>query len=171
MPDMRTYVLVTSAAGLLLTAAALASPPMQNSMGAKFKVISKGATSTIEIRLEPQAGFDTVRVEAASGVGSLTPSCAFSAVVPGGSYSCQVHVSAAEGAAALTLNVVAEKTLDPRKPRLVEVRHFTLDVPGAAAPAVSFSAKSATRLTSGGLLVPDKVTPGAILTPPGTAPK
>ncbi len=168
---MRAYVLVASAAGWLVTAAALASPPTQNSMGAKFKVISKGATSTIEIRLEPQAAFDTVRVEAASGVGSLTPACAFSAVVPGGSYSCQVQVSAAEGAAALTLNVVGEKTVDPQKPRLVEVRHFTLDVPGSAAPTVTPSAKSATRLTSGGLLVPDKPTPGAILTPPGAVPK
>jgi hypothetical protein len=171
MPNMRPYTLTTSAAGWLLTAAALASPPVQNSMGAKFNVISKGATSTIEIRLQPQAAFDSVRVEAASGVGSLTPSCAFSAVVPGGAYSCQVHVSAAEGAAAVTLNVVGEKTLDPQKPRMVEVRHFTLAVPGSAAPAAAPAAKSASRPTSEGLFVPDKPTPGAILTPPGAAPK
>ena len=168
---MRAYMLMTSAAGWLMAAGALASPPVQNSMGANFRVISQGATSTIEVYLKPQASFDSVRVEAASGVGSLTPACAFSAVVPGGSYSCQVHVSAAEGAAALTLNVVGERTVDPQKPRLVEVRHFTLNVPGSGAPTVSAAAKSATRLTAGGLQVPDKPTPGAILTPPGTAPK
>ena len=68
----------------MLAGVALASPPMHNSMGARFRVVSRGPTSTIEITLSPRAAFDTVTVEAGSGVASLTP-CAFTAVVPAGS--------------------------------------------------------------------------------------
>ena len=171
---MRLQTLVTTSAGLALLAAgaAVASPPTHNSLGATFKVVSKGAISTIEIRLSPKAAFDSVRVEAASGIGSLSPACAFSDVVAGGAYSCQVNVSAAEGAGSLTLNVVGERTVDPQRPRVVEVGHFTLATDGAvAAPKLKRSAKSAVRPTSDALLTPDKPAPGAILTPPGAAPK
>ncbi|MGH8133919.1 MAG: hypothetical protein ACRETP_11935 [Steroidobacteraceae bacterium] len=92
-----------------------------------------------------------VRIEAASGVGSLTPPCSFTAVVIGGSYVCRVNVSPKAGEASLTVNVVGEKTVDPERPRVVEVNHFTLATPGFTAPAVKRSSKP---------------TPGLVLTPP-----
>jgi len=149
---MRAQNLLKAAAiSVVLASVAFATPPTHNALGATFKVISKGQTSTIEIRLKPKTSFDTVTVEAASGVGSLTPPCSFTAVVVGGSYACQVSVSHKTGEASLTLNVVGEKTLDPERPRLVEVSHFTLANAGFVAPAVK-------RL--------HKPTPGLILTPP-----
>lgn len=123
-------VVVTTLAGV-----ALASPPMHNSMGARFKIVSKGPTSSIEITLKPLVPFDTVRVEAGSGVASLTP-CSFTAVVPGSSYTCRVDVSQKPDQASLTLNVVGERVTDPAKPRFVEVRHFTLANSRFVAPAV-----------------------------------
>jgi len=173
VPNMRVQSFVKTAAGvaLLVTGVALASPPVHNSLGATFRVVSKGATSIIEIRLKPKAPFDSVRVEAASGVGTLAPPCAFSDVVPGGSYSCQVNVSAKQGAASLTLNLVGEKTVDPEKPRIVEVSHFTLATSNVPAPAVRRSDKSAARPASQQFVTPDRPTPGLVLTPPGDAPK
>ncbi len=149
---MRAQNLLKAAAGIsvVLASVALATPPTHNALGATFKVISRGQTSTIEIRLKPRTSFDTVRVEAASGVGSLTPPCSFTAVVVGGSYACQVSVSHRIGEASLTLNVVGEKTVDPERPRLVEVSHFTLANAAFVTPAVK-------RL--------HKPTPSLILTP------
>ena len=71
-------------------------------------------------KLKPKLSFDTVRVEAASGVGSMTPPCSFSAIQVGGSYVCRVDVSHKAGEASLTLNVVGERTTDPANPRVVE---------------------------------------------------
>ena len=137
---------------VFLAGVAWATPPTHNAMGATFKVISEGQTSTIEIRLKPRTSFDTVRVEAASGVGSLTPPCSFTTVVVGGSYACQVNVSHKTGEASLTLNVVGEKTVDPERPRLVEVSHFTISNAGFAAP----KAKRSSRPTPGLVLSPRK---------------
>src|SRR2546421_5716232 len=153
---MRAQNLLKAAAiSVVLASVALATPPTHNALGATFKVISRGQTSTIEIRLKPKTSFDTVRVEAASGVGSLTPPCSFTAVVVGGSYACQVSVSHKTGEASLTLNVVVEKTVDPRKPRLLEVSHFTLANAAFVAPAV----KPVPQPRPGLLLTPPQGTP------------
>jgi hypothetical protein len=115
-----------------LPIALLASPPQPNELGTAFTVIAKGATSTIEITLNPKAAFESVRVEAASGVGSVTPPCAFAKVEAGGSYSCRVNVTPKTGESALTLNVVGEKPAEAGKARVVEVTHFTLATGNAA---------------------------------------
>ncbi len=145
--------LTVASLSVALAGVAAATPPTHNAMGATFKVLSVGQTSTIEIRLKPKASFDTVRVEAASGVGSLTPPCSFTAVVVGGSYVCQVSVSHKAGEPSLTLNVVGENTLDKAMPRLVEVSHFTLANSGYVAPAPAHK----TQL--------NKATPSLTLTP------
>ncbi len=149
----QNFVIVANLS-VVLASVAWASPPTHNAMGATFKVISKGQTSTIEITLNPRASFDTIRVEAASGVESLTPPCSFTTVVVGGSYSCEVSVSQMRGEASLTLNVVGEKTLDSERPRLVEVSHFTLANAGYVAPAPTHK----TQL--------NKPIPSLMLTPP-----
>ena len=153
---MRTEV-CESGGGIAVVVAGLASasPPTHNALGATFRIISKGQTSTIEIRLKPRTSFDTVRVEAASGVGSLTPPCSFTAVVVGGSYACQVSVSHKTGEASLTLNVVGEKTVDPERPRLVEVSHFTLANAGFVAP----TGRRLHKPTSGLILTPSPGSP------------
>jgi hypothetical protein len=160
--SMRAQNLLIAATGMsiFLASVAWATPPTHNAMGATLKVISKGQTSTIEIRLKPRTSFDTVRVEAASGVGSLTPPCSFTAVVVGGSYACQVSVSHKTGEASLTLNVVGEKTVDPERPRLVEVSHFTLANPGFVATTTNHLEKR-----------PSKPAPSLTLTPPQGTPK
>jgi hypothetical protein len=142
-----------SSLSLVLVGVSLATPPTHNEMGATFRVISKGQTNTIEITLKPKTFFDTVRAEAASGAGSLTPPCSFTTVVVGGSYSCEVNVSHKAGEASLTLNVVGEKTLDREKPRLVEISHFTLANAAYVAPAPAHN----THL--------NKATPSLTLTP------
>ena len=125
MPARRTlkHLLAVATA---LPIALLASPPQPNELGTVFTVIAKGATSTIEITLSPKAAFESVRVEAASGVGSVTPPCAFAKVEAGGSYSCRVNVTPKTGESALTLNVVGEKPAEAGRARVVEVTHFTL---------------------------------------------
>ncbi len=133
-----------------LAGSASATPPTRNDLGSTFKLISTGQTSTIEIRLKPKTSFDSVSVEAASGVGSLTPPCSFAAVVVGGSYVCRVHVTHQPGTPSLTVNVVGERTVDPAKPRVLEVRHFTLASPGFVAPA----ARKAEQVTPGLKLTP-----------------
>ena len=137
-----------AAAALVLPCAVPASPPERNSLGAVFTVISKGATSTIEVRLHPKSAFENVRVEAASGVATVTP-CAFAQVEAGGSYSCRVDVTTKAGDSAFTLNVVGEKPVEAGKARVVEVRHFTL----ATGKATTVQAAS------------KKPTPGLTLTP------
>ena len=146
------------AAGIsaLLVAIALATPPTPNALGVTYKVVSKGQTHLVEIRLKPTTSFDSVRVEAASGAASLTPPCAFSGVVVGGAYVCTVSVGHKAEEASLTLNVVGEKTADPAKPRIVEVSHLTIANAAFVAPAVRRS---------------DKPTPGLILTPGSAKPK
>jgi len=136
---------------LLFVAVGLASPPSRNTLGATFRVITSGPSSIVEITLRPSAAWDTVRVEAASGVGALTPPCSFSAVAAGGSYACRVSVSHKAGEASLTLNVVGLRAVDPAKPRLVEISHFTLPNAAFIAPA----ARKSTRPISGLISTPE----------------
>ena len=133
-------------AALALAGAASATPPARNELGASFRLVSKGPTNVVEIRLRPKAPFDTVAVEAASGVESLTPPCSFSGVVPGGSYVCRVSVSHKATAASLTVNVVGQRRADPAKPPLVEVRHYTIGNAGYVARAAKRSERPAQNL-------------------------
>jgi hypothetical protein len=124
----RKLARVSLVAGVVLglSHSAFADPPQANDLGAVFTVVSKGPTSTVEIRLKPKMAFEAVRVEAASGVASITPPCAFAQVEPGGDYVCRVNVTPKSGEASLTLNVVGERAAETGKARVVEVRHFTL---------------------------------------------
>jgi len=170
---MRTLTLKAAARIALVAAgAALASPPAQNGLGAHFRIVSTGTSSVVEIRLQPKAAFDSVRVEAASGVATLTPPCEFAGVSAGARYSCRVNLSARQGAAAMTLNLVGERTVDPDRPRVVEVSHFTLATGSApVAPAVRSADKSVTRPASQALQTPEQPASGLIFTPAGGTPK
>ena len=148
--------LASTCISALLVTIALATPPTPNALGVTYKIVSKGQTNLVEIRLKPTTSFDSVRVEAASGAVSLTPPCAFSGVVVGGAYVCTVSVGHKAEEASLTLNVVGEKTVEPTKPRIVEVSHFTIANAAFVAPAVKRS---------------EKPTPGLILTPGSAKPK
>ena len=136
--SVRTSARIGAGAAALAIAicnAAFARPPTHRELGATFKVLATGPAVTVEIRLKPRASFDTVHVEAGSGVGSLTPPCSFTSVVRGGSYVCRVNVTHAPDRASLTLNVVGERQVDPSKPRIFEVSHFTIANPEFVAPA------------------------------------
>jgi hypothetical protein len=108
-----------------------ASVPTSNELGVRFKVLKTGSTATIEIRITPRREFDSVAVEAASGVASLNPSCAFSNVtaVAGGSYVCTVDVTGDPSAAAMTINVVARRTIAGYKVPVTEVHHLSVKNP------------------------------------------
>jgi hypothetical protein len=67
----------------------------------------------------------------------------------------RVNVSHKAREASLTLNVVGEKMVDPQKPRLVEVSHFTFANAGFVAPG----SKRLNRPASGLILTPLEGTP------------
>lgn len=107
---------------------ATASVPTSNELGVRFKVLKAGPTATIEIRMTPRRDFDSVTVEAASGVASLIPSCGFTnlTVVAGGSYVCKVEVTGKPAEAAMTLNVIARRAVAGGTVPVVEVHHLTV---------------------------------------------
>jgi hypothetical protein len=113
---------------LLVSAAASASVPSSNELGVRFKVLRNGATVSVEIRLTPRRDFDSVAVEAGSGVASLAPSCAFTnvGVGVGGSYVCQLDVTGKPSAAAMTLNVIARRAVPGGTVPVMEVHHLSL---------------------------------------------
>jgi hypothetical protein len=137
---LKIIVKAILAVSALLPCAVLADPPQANDLGAVFTVVSTGAISTVEIRLKPRMAFAEVRVEAASGVASITPPCAFAQVEPGGDYVCRVNVTPKPGEGSLTVNVVGERAAEAGKAQVVEVRHFTLAT-GQAATAHAASTK------------------------------
>ena len=106
------YCIVAVASLSLAIGTVSASVPTSDELGVRFKVLKSGPTATVEIRMTPRRDFDSVIVEAASGVASLTPTCGFSnvAVVAGGSYVCRVDVTGKPSDAAMTLNVVARRS-------------------------------------------------------------
>jgi hypothetical protein len=123
----RRAVLGTGAALALLTASwVAATPPVRNDLGTTFSVVSRGPTSTIEIRLSPRRSFERVDVEAGSGVASLSPPCSFPNVTGGGSYVCRIDVTAKASDPAMTVNVVGHHAGEAGRPGHFEVRHFTL---------------------------------------------
>jgi hypothetical protein len=113
---------------LTLAAGATASPPLHDDLGLSHKVISVNPL-TVEITLRPKRLFDSVAVEAASGVATLTPACAFSAVTEGGSYSCRFELTGNSTDAAMTVNVVAQHLASANAQALVEVHHLTFRNP------------------------------------------
>ena len=125
---------------------ASASVPVSNELGIRFKVITPGPTATVEIRLKPRREFDSVRIEAASGVASLTPPCTFANVVPGGSYGCRVEVAGLPSEPAMTLNVVASHTSPGGGLPETEIHHLSVKnasfVPSKRVPAASHHAVS-----------------------------
>jgi hypothetical protein len=126
----------------LAIGAANASVPTSNELGVRFKVLRTGPTATVEIRMTPQRGFDSVTVEAASGVASLTPACGFTSVtvVPGGSYVCRVDVTGKPSEAAMTLNVVARRTVPGGTVPAMEVHHLSIKNSAFALPQKSATA-------------------------------
>ena len=122
------YRLVAVVSFSLIAGTASASVATSNELGVKFTVVKSGSTTTVEIRMTPRRDFDSVMVEAASGVASLTPSCGFSnvAVVAGGSYVCRVDVTGKPSDAAMTLNVVARRSAPGGAVPVMEMHHLTV---------------------------------------------
>jgi hypothetical protein len=119
-------VLISLTSIALGLGSALASTPTVNDLGFGYKIMSLRPTTTVEIRLKPTRSFDTVTVEAASGVASLTPSCGFSGVVAGGSYVCRVDVAGKPADAAMTLSIVASRAEPGGAVPQTEIHHLTL---------------------------------------------
>ena len=111
----------------LVVGVASGSAPTSNELGVRFKLISSGPTATVEIHLSPRRAFDAVTVEAASGVASLTPPCAFAGVVVGGAYACRVVVTGKPTDAAMTLKVIARRSLPGGILPETEFHHFSIN--------------------------------------------
>jgi hypothetical protein len=132
-----------SLSSILLAGSAIASPPTHNQLGYAHKIIRSGATMTVtvEITLKPKRSFDSVSVQAGSGVASISPDCSFIGVTVGGSYACRFDVTGKPTDAAMTVNIVAESTPAPHALVHTEVHHLTVPnsafVHSAAAAATS----------------------------------
>jgi hypothetical protein len=130
-----------SLSSILLAGSAIASPPTHNQLGYAHKIIRNGATMTVEITLKPKRSFDSVSVQAGSGVASISPDCSFIGVTVGGSYVCRFDVTGKPTDAAMTVNIVAESTPAPHALVHAEVHHLTMPnsafVRSAAAAAAS----------------------------------
>jgi hypothetical protein len=122
---------------LLATSAAMASVPNSNQLGVKFKVLKAGPNVTVEIRMMPRRDFDSVTVEAASGVAALTTTCAFTnvAVAAGGTYVCQVNFTGKPTAAAMTFNVIAHREVPGGGVPVMEVHHLSVKNSGFVSSA------------------------------------
>ena len=120
--------LATGLAALLAIGGAGATVPTSNELGVRFKVLRMGTTASIEIRLTPRRDFDAVSVEAGSGVASMTNSCTFSNLKPAvsGPYVCQVQVTGTPTEAAMTLNVIARRTVPGGSVPVMEVHHLSV---------------------------------------------
>jgi hypothetical protein len=127
---------------LTLAASATASPPHHDDLGLSYRVISVNPLS-VEITLRPKGLFDSVAVEAASGVESLAPACAFSAVTEGGTYSCRFEVTGNSGDAAVTVNVAAQLLPSAGAQPLLEIHHLTFRNPAYLRPSPRPSSKHA----------------------------
>jgi len=112
------------------------SVPTSNELGVHFKVVKSGPTTTVEIRMTPRRDFDSVTVEAASGVASLTPPCGFKNVTAAAAtpYVCRVDVTGKSMEAAMTLNVVARRAVPGGTVPVMEMHHFSIKNPAFAIP-------------------------------------
>ena len=118
--------IAVSLSSILVAASVLASPPTHNQLGYAHKILSRGATMTVEITLKPKRSFDNVSVQAGSGVASLAPDCSFAGVSAGGSYVCRFEVTGKPTDAAMTVNIVAENTPATHALAQTEVHHLTM---------------------------------------------
>ena len=125
---------IACAAALLAINVAVATVPNSNELGVKFKVLKASPTVTVEIRMTPRRDFDSVTVEAASGVATLVQSCAFSnlAVAAGHSYVCQVDLTGKPTAAAMTLNLIGRRAVPGGVVPVMEVHHLSVKNPSFA---------------------------------------
>jgi hypothetical protein len=141
---------VARAVGIALLGASpvFATPPSNDHLAATFEILSTGPSIDMEIELRPTEPFDTVTVEAASGVASLNPACSFNDVVKGGSYVCRINVAGTSTDAALTINVVGQRALGPAKPSFVEVSNFTMVNPSFVPSKTNTSTMQAPTLIS-----------------------
>jgi hypothetical protein len=113
---------------MLSVGTALASVPTSDELAIRFKVLKSGPTSTVEIRISPRSDFDSVAVEAASGVASMTPPCAFTKgkVTAGESYVCRMELAGKPSDAAMTINVIARRTVPGGLLPVLEVHHLSV---------------------------------------------
>jgi hypothetical protein len=124
---------------MLLVGSAMASPPTRNELGYTHKILSRGATITVEITLKPKRSFDSVSVQAGSGVGSISPDCSFAGVTVGGSYVCRFDVTGKPTDAAMTVNVVAESRPSTHGLVQTEIHHLTMTNSGFVRSAATAS--------------------------------
>jgi hypothetical protein len=105
-----------------------ASVPTSNELGIDMKVLKSGPPATVELRLAPKRSFDAVLIEAASGVASLNTSCDFArtGVVAGRSYVCQAEITGKPSEAAMTLNVIARRTIPGGAVPAMEVHNLSI---------------------------------------------
>ena len=110
-----------------------------------MKVLNSGPPATIELRLVPKRNFDAVLIEAASGVASLNTSCdlARTGVVAGRAYVCQAEITGKPSEAAMTLNVIARRTIPGGAVPVMEVHNLSIKN-----TAFAVSQKHASALTS-----------------------
>ena len=134
---------------MLTVGSAIASPPTHNQLGYAHKIVSSGATMTVEITLKPKRSFDSVSVQAGSGVASISPDCSFTGVTVGGSYVCRFDVTGKPTDAAMTVNIVAESTPVPHALVHAEVHHLTLTNSAFVRPAAAAAASKHTLMSSG----------------------
>jgi hypothetical protein len=146
---MRKITFGLLSVSMLLAAGAPASTATHNQLGYAHKIIAGGTTMTVEIRLKPKRSFDSVTVEAGSGVASLSPDCSFSALTAGGSYVCRFDVTGKSTDAAMTINIVAESRPSPHALVETEVHHLTITNSGFARPAAGVAASRHTLMSSG----------------------
>ncbi len=113
---------------MLSVGAALASVPTSDELAIRFKVLKSGPTSTVEIRIAPRRDFDSVTVEAASGVASVTAPCGFTRgkVIAGQSYVCRAQITGQPSEAAMTINVVALRAVPGGTVPVMEVHHLSV---------------------------------------------
>jgi hypothetical protein len=124
---------------MVVAGSAMGSPATPNQLGYSHKILSQGATVSVEISLKPKRSFDRVSVQSGSGVASLYPDCSFASVTTGGSYVCRFDVSGKPTDAAMTVNIVAESRPSPHGLVQTEIHHLTM-----ANSAFVHSAASAT---------------------------
>ena len=128
VPRLPSYWVGAALSVALAMGTASASIPVSNDLGVHFKVLRTGPTASVEIRVRPRRDFDSVSVEAASGVASLTPSCGFTAlpVVAGGSYVCRVNVTGKPSESAMTVNVIGRRAVPGGTVPVTEMHHLSV---------------------------------------------
>jgi hypothetical protein len=76
---------------MLTVGSAIASPPTHNQLGYAHKIVSSGATMTVEITLKPKRSFDSVSVQAGTDAAITVNIVAESTPVPHALVHAEVH--------------------------------------------------------------------------------